>query len=983
MTHAFATVAIAFPTSQAGKVEAILGELGAPASKIWRDALDKTGIIHFMSIAVVRDTQPEQRKSHLLIEITADGGEEAALRVIAKVFAKPLEQVRDIIGRDWRGDSLADILMRNRYPIGQGWLTSGLGLTHDGTPGMSVRRLCLEQKLAKEIGGMGELQGPEPALEKLEKVRQRLRTDGQHKWVFTPEPTPVLEDAPETGGTAASSIQGVLPLAPSFASTLLWPSLLPILPLSDFFARRNRARHRPMPIARGVLAAAAVSLAGIAAAGLWGYRHLRRLEESDPAQDLPPNPDAIGRIMETEGRCAQGLLLSVSTMKPQRFRRLTLRLAFWSIAAIGRREYRPGFLGPIGVIHFARWFLLPGTDKLFFWSNYDGAWESYVEDFIQLAHEGVTAIWSNTRNFPRTRKLFQDGAQDGDRLRRWARRQMHRPLFWYSAYPSLTLETIRANAAIRQGLATARTEQEAEDWLSNFGSAPRPRPSNGPLLDKHEIPTLVFGGRGHLRFGECLVITMKANDPAKCQDWLRSLEPLITYGDDHEDPKDKKKPLSRAVVFGLSTTGFGKLGLPKEDLDTFPAIFRHGMTKPWRSRALGDTGENKPTHWDWGYGANSADAVLLAYAATGKELEKACERLSKDAEHNGQKVAFSIKLKELPEKGEPFKEPFGFVDGISQPVIEGTPRACRHPHPMHRVAPGEFILGYPDNTGYRPTTPTIGADLDPGGFLETHTDGRRDLGRNGSYLVVRQLEQKVREFDDWLKNKAKHPATALATEGFDHNAREELIAAKLMGRWRDGASLVHHREPPREGRHREPDNDFRYGEPDPQGLHCPLGAHIRRANPRDSLRPDSPQAIEITNRHRIIRVSRRYEPHETNGDPGTLFMCLNADIERQFEFIQQTWLLGRSFQALPDEPDAMIGCGGERTFSVPTRNGTVTLRGLPDFVRVRGGGYFFMPAKQTVRFLAHRATASSYASQPQPSSSVAEAQPFKSAMAES
>ncbi len=968
MTHAFATVAIGFPTSKAGEVEAILHRLGAPAAEKWSKALDETKIIHFMSIVVARGTQPEQQKSHLLIEVTADGGVEAALRVVAKVLAEPLERVWDIIDPGWRKDTLADLLVRNHYPIGQGWPTRALGLAHDGTPGISVRRLRKEEAFAKAISQMDEISGPERALHKLEKVREKLWKDGEHKWVFTPELTPVLDDAPDRGGAGIINFRQLLPLVPSFVWTLLWPFLLPIGPLWNFFTRRNRARNRPRPAVRGFAAAVVMNLIGIAAAVLWGYRYLRRLEKSDPAKDLPPDPDAVGRIMETEGMCAQGLLLSVSTMKPERLRRLTLRFAFWSIATIGPRQYRPGFLGPIGVIHFARWFLLPGTDRLFFWSNYDGAWESYVEDFIQLAHEGVTAIWSNTRDFPKTQKLFQRGAQDGDRLRRWARRQMQRPLFWYSAYPDLTLERIRANAAIRQGVATARTEQEAEDWLANFGSAPRPRPglkpatsdpappSNGSPLDTHEIPTLVFGGRGHLRFGECLVITMNANHPAKCQAWLRRLEPWITYGDAREDDKGDK--LTRAVVFGLSTTGFDKLGLPKEDLDTFPAIFRHGMTKPWRSRALGDdTRENEPTreNWYWGYRDQPADAVLLVYAATGRELENASGQLREEARENGQDVAFAIKLTKLLEGREPVKEPFGFTDGISQPLIDGTPLARDRRHPMHMVEPGEFVLGYLDNAGYRPSTPTIRADLDPRELLAEHADGGRDLGRNGSYLVVRQLEQKVDEFKQWLEKEAEQPAVLRASEGLDHKARKELIAAKLMGRWPDGASLVHHREPPKAGQERTPDNDFRYSVLDPQGLHCPLGAHIRRANPRDSLRPDSQQAIAITNRHRIIRVSRRYDPPEKDGNPGTLFMCLNADIERQFEFIQQTWLLGRSFQALPDESDAVIGCGRERAFCVPTRNGPVTLRGLPDFVRARGGGYFFMPGKQTVHFLAHGA----------------------------
>src|SRR5438552_3067458 len=150
---------------------------------------------------------------------------------------------------------------------------------------------------------------------------------------------------------------------------------------------------------------------------------------------------------------------------------------------------RPGFLSNIGTIHFARWILLPGTDKLLFFSNYTGSWESYLEDFILRAHEGLTGIWSNTQGFPRTKNLVQDGAKDGDRFKRWARRQQHPTRFWYAAYPALTTLRVRTNAAIRDGFATASTEADAARWLVHFRFAP-PKVST---VESDHIPTLVFG----------------------------------------------------------------------------------------------------------------------------------------------------------------------------------------------------------------------------------------------------------------------------------------------------------------------------------------------------------------------------------------------------------------------------------------------------------------------------------------------------------
>ena len=110
-------------------------------------------------------------------------------------------------------------------------------------------------------------------------------------------------------------------------------------------------------------------------------------------------------------------------MKPGLFRRFTLAAAFWAIQKLIEHRFRPGFILDIGTIHFARWFRLPKTDKLVFFANYDGSWESYLEDFITKAHYGQTAVWSNGVGFPKTSFLIREGASDGSRFKRWVRRQ--------------------------------------------------------------------------------------------------------------------------------------------------------------------------------------------------------------------------------------------------------------------------------------------------------------------------------------------------------------------------------------------------------------------------------------------------------------------------------------------------------------------------------------------------------------------------------
>ncbi len=170
---------------------------------------------------------------------------------------------------------------------------------------------------------------------------------------------------------------------------------------------------------------------------------------------------ALEAILEREDRTAQNHLTAISTMKRGTLRRLALRLTFYLISISAQKVFRPGFLADINTIHFARWVLVPGTNKLMFFSNYGGSWESYLEDFVAKAASGLTGVWSNTEGFPKTRWLFLDGARDGDRFKRWARRQQIPTLFWYSAYPDLNTSRIRINSKIRQGIAQA-TDSEAQ-----------------------------------------------------------------------------------------------------------------------------------------------------------------------------------------------------------------------------------------------------------------------------------------------------------------------------------------------------------------------------------------------------------------------------------------------------------------------------------------------------------------------------------------
>lgn len=949
MKHAFATIVVPFSSKRTTTVEACLKGYENPAGAAIKAPLDQAEFVHFVSMTVVRGDP----LAHLVVEMSADGTVAESVTRLASTLARPLDSLIEATGVQRGEVSLADFLLNQHVPVGQGWF-SNPGVNYDGTPGMTVERIRKEEKLAAAAALLVERLKPAPSpLATLNAVRERLWAKGEMKWAFVAEDAPCLEGPPPV----LSGFPGL-----AVASTiLLWPFLLVALAALVLVCWYLR------DLGAGIWAAIFVLLAEAAAI----YWRLRRKEETDVPEDIAPRAACVEEFMKRENFGAHNHLAAASVMKPGWFRMFTLRVGLWAAGQIAARFSRPSFLGPTGVIHFARWLILPGTNKLLFYSNYDGAWESYLENFIEQAYNGVNGIWSNTVGFPRTDNLFgvglfgvaaNRGGNDGDRLRRWTRRQQYRSLVWYSGYPELTTERIRTNAAIRQGIALAATQSDAADWLACFGSEPRPATN----LEATEIPTLVFGGLSRQRFGASLMLQLSGDDAAN-KGWLRKIEGRLTYGD--------ALNAEEAMLVAFSASGLAKLGLHGSDLTTFPVAFQQGSAAEWRARAVGDVGNNDPDKWWWGGPELPIDAVLLIYAKTSKDLSDAIDKRKEELETAGILVAHEVALKELPPNVLPphnkfAKEPFGFADGVSQPIIEGTPRALSSKNKHQVVQPGEFLFGYPDNLGYMPPSPAVADQRDPHDvlpalgwdptrqrpdFSDPAPTTSHDLGRNGTFLVVRQLEQNKVAFDDFKRAAAKRIAADPRAPALPLPKLEEWIAAKIVGRWEDGRSLVRHPHapPPPPHKSREPDNDFLYEE-DPTGLRCPLGAHIRRANPRESFAPGSKPELKITNRHRILRVGRSYERQEGRSDnPGLLFMALNADIERQFEFVQQTWLSAPSFHGLQNEVDPMIGRRSvSRDMTIPTPSGPLCLKELKDFVRVRGSGYFFLPGRTAIRFLA-------------------------------
>jgi Dyp-type peroxidase family len=341
----------------------------------------------------------------------------------------------------------------------------------------------------------------------------------------------------------------------------------------------------------------------------------------------------------------------------------------------------------------------------------------------------------------------------------------------------------------------------------------------------------------------------------------------------------------------------------------------------------------------------------MLYAADDAGLEPlaAAERVVLDGAHA--EVVAALDTTDIGDV-----EPFGFRDGISQPVADGLGREGR---PEDTVKPGEFVLGYTNEYGLLTDRPLVAAGSDPSNLLPRDSGGSsaKDLGRNGSYLVVRQLEQDVPRFWQFLDEAARRNGEARPEE-------RTKLAAKMVGRWPGGAPLA--LSPDRDDEARAKENDFGYHHTDADGLRCPIGAHVRRTNPRDSLDPDpgSEESIKLNRRHRILRRGRAYGPRMTveealeagSGDGverGLHFACLAGNIARQFEFIQHTWANNPKFGQLYDEVDPISGPRGRAgaTFSMPANPVRTRITGIPAFVTVRGGGYFFLPGIRALRYL--------------------------------
>jgi Dyp-type peroxidase family len=511
-------------------------------------------------------------------------------------------------------------------------------------------------------------------------------------------------------------------------------------------------------------------------------------------------------------------------------------------------------------------------------------------------------------------------------------------------------------------------------------------------IEWDDVQGLLLSGYAQLTHSAYLVWRFRPGQRDAARRWLAGLSGRLMRagGAKGEQPNASSPPTDiqalksadvnhqRAINLALTASGLRKLDLDDRRLAEFSVEFLEGMAPkpaapaeiPRRTNLLGDAGNSSPEHWNWGgWTDDDVDGMLLLFAIDGPALEALIaaevDALTPAAElvvDRGDGAPVIVKGMLYDDR----KEHFGFKDGISQPTIEGSPKAKRSRERLKTkpaaatgdedeskllsakdqrislVKPGEFVLGYMNERRERISD---GSAKDRANM--------RDLLRNGTYLVFRQLEQDVPAFEQFverLANRVHGKADAGTTED---------VSARLIGRHKSGEPLV----PAAANSRKKGDrNDFLYANEDGAGLACPIGSHIRRANPRDAIGPDPDTALRLSKMHRIIRRGRPYGERRSSGEEkangngarrGVAFIALNADIAGQFEMIQHSWLNNAHFGGLyaGTDPIGHAPRPGDE-FAVQQRPTNVHVDRPAPFVTVRGGAYFFLPGINAVRALA-------------------------------
>ncbi len=460
------------------------------------------------------------------------------------------------------------------------------------------------------------------------------------------------------------------------------------------------------------------------------------------------------------------------------------------------------------------------------------------------------------------------------------------------------------------------------------------RPPNLPRRPREKADVDLADIQGNVLRGYTMpaaaYLFLRIEDPVRARALLARMLPHVATAAPWDTPP------ATAMNVSLTYSGLRAAGVPEALLASFPEAFREGMAA--RAERLGDRGPSAPEHWEAGLGTGDAHVLVTVLGVDEDHLRASLvEILDADSEH-----AVTLVHLQRAEALAGGRDHFGFFDGIAQPALEGAGVTGRPGDGQpdgaggwRDLATGEILLGYRDEDGTLPAAPDAPFD------------------KNGTFAVYRKLAMDAAAFRRYI-----------AEEGERYPGGAHELAAKIVGRWPDGTPLSLSPDGPDASISSDQRriNDFGYAD-DPDGLRCPLGAHIRRTNPRDSAGFFDGR---LSNRHRIVRRGRAYgRPlapgalEDDGNDRGLVFVCFQADIWRQFETIQGLWVddgdpfgLGADKDFLVGEPH---GTEGKMTIQSRPPRPPYFLKPQPRFVTLRGGEYLFQPSMTALRRLADEA----------------------------
>jgi Dyp-type peroxidase family len=439
--------------------------------------------------------------------------------------------------------------------------------------------------------------------------------------------------------------------------------------------------------------------------------------------------------------------------------------------------------------------------------------------------------------------------------------------------------------------------------------------THAPTLELHEIQATVLRQRPAPYFGTHLLF--RVEDAASGRKFLRRLTPHV------DSAAGWWSAANPWLEVGISYAGLDALGVPQDSLQTFPEAFRAGMAA--RAEQLGDTGVNDPKNWDQPFGKGEIHIGVSAFSDSEENRRRILGIARQQFE--GFSGVSVVAMQDFGAQPGDLNS-LGYKDGIDQPAVEGS-GVEPLPGQGRPIKAGEFILGYPGEAGV--PLPMPQPDI---------------LGRNGTYVGFRKYQSRVGAFNRFLR-----------ANGNSEEERE-LLAAKLVGRWRSGAplTLAPDVDNPALGADPRRNNDFNYSN-DPRGRQVPLGCHIRRMNPRDT------ELTRLTdaNVHRIIRRGTTYgAPYDSNAlseeadevPRGAYFLFISAKAMATIEFLQQEWIGDGNFIGAGRERDPIIGLQEDgATFTIPKEPVRRRLHNIETFNVLRGGEYFFMPSLSALRWL--------------------------------